>query len=200
MNSRCVCVCVCVCVWYLHKCILVTVDELCKVLRAPERRGAGQIIIIIIIIIILFLRLHVTLSNHQYSKSTSDHEHSILYVYRLCFFNFTVFLANLTSLVQSDTFLMNVSNSINTAHACDRNKTVKEVLFIKVPWPTLLCAHSFSADEFVICKSTGWKEERPFFRCPFTWEYEGNGFWQKWYRGTLLQRSPWHPNQSLFFF
>ena len=34
------CVCVYVCVSDLYKCIFVAIDELCKALRAPERRGA----------------------------------------------------------------------------------------------------------------------------------------------------------------
>ena len=41
--------CVCMCVYDLR--IIVAIDELCKALGAPERRGAVQILIIIIIII-----------------------------------------------------------------------------------------------------------------------------------------------------
>ena len=39
------------CVCDLYKCILIAIDELCKVLRAPERWGAIQMLIILIIII-----------------------------------------------------------------------------------------------------------------------------------------------------
>ena len=40
---------VCVCVWEtdLNWCILVTIDELCKVLRAQEKQGALQILILL---------------------------------------------------------------------------------------------------------------------------------------------------------
>ena len=39
------CMCLCVCVCDLCKCMLVTIGALCKVLRAPERQGAIQILI-----------------------------------------------------------------------------------------------------------------------------------------------------------
>ena len=57
----CVCVCVCVCVCDLYKSILVTTDELCKVLGAPWRRSAIQILIMIIVIIIIKQRELITL-------------------------------------------------------------------------------------------------------------------------------------------
>ena len=44
----CVRVRVCVCVCDLYKCIFVAINKLCKVLGAPERRGAVQVLIIII--------------------------------------------------------------------------------------------------------------------------------------------------------
>ena len=49
----CLCVCVCVCVYDLYKCIFVATDELCKALKAPERRRAVQILMITIIHITL---------------------------------------------------------------------------------------------------------------------------------------------------
>ena len=54
----CVCVCVCVCVCDLYKHIFVAINELCKVLGAPEQQGAVQILIITIIIIIINLILN----------------------------------------------------------------------------------------------------------------------------------------------
>ena len=57
------------CVCELYKCILVAIDELCKVLGTPERWGAVQLlmmmmILLLIVIIIMYACMCTLYSSH----------------------------------------------------------------------------------------------------------------------------------------